>query len=128
MIKDTWNRCDECGQFIALEDFADGKARHIMLEPDSELGNELWETLCMKHMQKVKPQWKEPRYHCQNGSGDICLAGNRDGIACPHDSCDIDDAVRPDPRTTNPNEQCPHGRSGACPECVADWQDKQVLQ
>ncbi|WP_434715555.1 hypothetical protein [Paraburkholderia sp. A3RO-2L] len=31
--------------------------------------------------------------HCQNG-GDVCLAGNRDGICCPEDSCDIDDGVR----------------------------------
>jgi hypothetical protein len=31
--------------------------------------------------------------HCQNG-GDVCLAGNRDGICCPEESCDIDDGVR----------------------------------
>ncbi|CAN7644579.1 hypothetical protein [Paraburkholderia terricola] len=31
--------------------------------------------------------------HCQNG-GDVCLAGNRDGICCPEDSCDIADGVR----------------------------------
>ena len=31
--------------------------------------------------------------HCQNG-GDVCLAGNRDGVCCPEDSCDIDDGVR----------------------------------
>lgn len=33
------------------------------------------------------------RSHCQNG-GDVCLAGNRDGVCCPNDSCDIDDGVR----------------------------------
>jgi hypothetical protein len=31
--------------------------------------------------------------HCQNG-GDVCLAGNADGICCPEDSCDIDERVR----------------------------------
>lgn len=34
-------------------------------------------------------------HHCQNGFGDICRASQRDGITCPHDSCDIDDGVRP---------------------------------
>lgn len=32
--------------------------------------------------------------HCQNG-GDCCLAGRRDGVVCPEDSCDIDDGIRP---------------------------------
>lgn len=42
--------------------------------------------------------WIETRAaHCQNG-GDVCLAGNRDGICCPEDSCDIDDGMRTDPR------------------------------
>lgn len=34
--------------------------------------------------------------HCQNG-GDVCLAGNRDGVCCPEDSCDIDDGMRKAP-------------------------------
>jgi hypothetical protein len=34
--------------------------------------------------------------HCQNG-GDVCLAGNADGVCCPEDSCDIDDGVRVPP-------------------------------
>lgn len=38
-----------------------------------------------------------PRNHCQK-HGSVCLAGNRDDIACPPDSCDIDDGIRPDPR------------------------------
>lgn len=37
-----------------------------------------------------------PAKHCQNG-GDVCLAGNRDGICCPDDSCDIDDGLRKNP-------------------------------
>lgn len=49
MNKDAWNRCDECGEFIAYQDFANGTAIHIMLEPDSDLGVEKWETLCAKH-------------------------------------------------------------------------------
>lgn len=36
------------------------------------------------------PQVKD----CQHGFGDICRAGQHDGIVCPHDSCDIDDGVR----------------------------------
>jgi len=40
---------------------------------------------------------REPaKSHCQNG-GDVCLAGNRDGICCPDESCDIDDGVRKNP-------------------------------
>ena len=34
--------------------------------------------------------------HCQNG-GDVCLAGNHDGVCCPYDSCDIDDGMRRKP-------------------------------
>ncbi|MBU9378736.1 VRR-NUC domain-containing protein [Burkholderia gladioli] len=37
--------------------------------------------------------WKAPKQHCQNG-GDVCLAGNRDGVCCPEESCDIDDGLR----------------------------------
>ncbi|WP_186263332.1 hypothetical protein [Burkholderia gladioli] len=40
--------------------------------------------------------WKAPKQHCQNG-GDVCLAGNRDGVCCPEDSCDIDDGTRKNP-------------------------------
>jgi hypothetical protein len=32
--------------------------------------------------------------HCQNGRGDICLAGRQDGVVCPEDECDIDTGVR----------------------------------
>ncbi|MBJ9709842.1 ASCH/PUA domain-containing protein [Burkholderia gladioli] len=42
--------------------------------------------------------WKAPKQHCQNG-GDVCLAGNRDGVCCPEDSCDIDDGTRKNPAT-----------------------------
>lgn len=36
----------------------------------------------------------KPENHCQNGRGDICLAGWQDGICCPEESCDIDDTIR----------------------------------
>ncbi|WP_186130455.1 hypothetical protein [Burkholderia gladioli] len=44
--------------------------------------------------------WKTPKQHCQNG-GDVCLAGNRDGVCCPEDSCDIDDGTRKNPATAD---------------------------
>lgn len=43
-----------------------------------------------------------PKLHCQN-NGDVCLAGNRDGICCPEESCDIDDGIRKDPRMASPS-------------------------
>lgn len=43
--------------------------------------------------------------HCQNG-GDVCLAGNADGVCCPEDSCDIAERVRmPIPTTQDPSAQ-----------------------
>lgn len=47
--------------------------------------------------------WPVPAEHCQNG-GDVCLAGNRDGICCPDDSCDIDDGIRKSPTPGEPRE------------------------
>ncbi|UWX68864.1 hypothetical protein [Burkholderia gladioli] len=44
--------------------------------------------------------WTAPKQHCQNG-GDVCLAGNRDGVCCPEDSCDIDDGTRKNPATAD---------------------------
>ncbi|ATF86916.1 hypothetical protein [Burkholderia gladioli] len=44
--------------------------------------------------------WTAPKQHCQNG-GDVCLAGNRDGVCCPDDSCDIDDGTRKNPATAD---------------------------
>jgi hypothetical protein len=53
MIHDTWNKCQECGRFISYQDFADNNAIHRMLEPDSDLGVEKWETLCFKHYRQA---------------------------------------------------------------------------
>ena len=46
---ETWYKCHECGRFIPWKDFVNGKASHRLLEPDSDLGTEKWETLCRKH-------------------------------------------------------------------------------
>jgi hypothetical protein len=43
-----WNRCDVCGQFIAMEDFGKGAVRRLVT-PDSHLSREEYETLCIAH-------------------------------------------------------------------------------
>ena len=48
-MSDRWNRCDVCGQFIAYDNFVTGRAVRRLLEPDSDLGTEKWETLCRYH-------------------------------------------------------------------------------
>lgn len=50
MRREPWNRCDECGVFIPYDDFLDGAAR-VLLEPQSDLSEESYETLCKKHHQ-----------------------------------------------------------------------------
>lgn len=45
---EIWNRCDVCGRFIAMADFASGAVRRLVY-PDSELTRETWETLCCAH-------------------------------------------------------------------------------
>jgi hypothetical protein len=44
----VWNRCDECGRFIALDDFDSG-ATHCLVLPDSDYTSETYETLCKRH-------------------------------------------------------------------------------
>ena len=44
----TWNRCDVCGQFIALRKFGQGAIRRLIY-PDSHYTTETYETLCVKH-------------------------------------------------------------------------------
>ena len=44
---DHWNRCDVCGQFIALADFERGAIRKL-LTPDSHFSRETYETLCAR--------------------------------------------------------------------------------
>jgi hypothetical protein len=50
---DHWNRCDECGRFIALEDFSHGAVRRLIY-PDSAFARETWETLCARHSEQHK--------------------------------------------------------------------------
>lgn len=40
-------RCDNCGKFIAERDFDHGALRRL-IQPDSGVGIEDWETLCIK--------------------------------------------------------------------------------
>lgn len=49
-----WNRCDECGRFISLDDFGAvgeevGPAVRYLITPDSEFTDERYETFCAKH-------------------------------------------------------------------------------
>lgn len=46
-MSDPWNRCDDCGKFIALDDFGNGAVRDCVT-PDSEFSKETWLTLCIK--------------------------------------------------------------------------------
>ncbi|UWX75332.1 hypothetical protein [Burkholderia gladioli] len=78
-----------------------------MCDPDDELPR--WDALqrVIDHLKRaaVSPAtanttWTAPKQHCQNG-GDVCLAGNRDGVCCPEDSCDIDDGTRKNPATAD---------------------------
>lgn len=52
MKPEPWNRCDECGRFIALDDFDNGAVRRLVY-PDSEFTRETWETLCLEHSSPV---------------------------------------------------------------------------
>lgn len=53
-------------------------------------------TLELVRQESERPRSEMPRWHCQNGRSDVCLASNFGTVAiiCPHDSCDIDDGVR----------------------------------
>ncbi len=59
-----WNRCDECGRLIALDDFWKGIALRQLVEPDNEFGPEKYETLCKQHYvpaNSAPDVTKEPR-------------------------------------------------------------------
>ena len=47
----NWNRCGVCGKFIPFEDFESGKAKRVMVTPDSHFTSEEYETLCAEHNQ-----------------------------------------------------------------------------
>lgn len=47
----NWNRCSVCGRFIAYDDFLDGKAKNIMVCPESLCTSETYDvyhTECKK--------------------------------------------------------------------------------
>lgn len=48
-----WNMCDECGRFIAFDDFDNGAVREL-LTPDSHFSREEYETLCIKCAEKER--------------------------------------------------------------------------
>lgn len=39
-------KCDECGQFVSIDDLVTGKASHVIIVPESETTKETYETLC----------------------------------------------------------------------------------
>jgi hypothetical protein len=44
-----WNRCDICGQYIAIIYFRDNLAYRGLVTPDSEFTCEEYETFCPRH-------------------------------------------------------------------------------
>jgi len=48
MTRDDKIKCDECGQFIDVQDLIDGKALHHFVLPDSEFSFETFESICAK--------------------------------------------------------------------------------
>ena len=45
-VTSRWNRCDQCGRFIAMSDFNDGTAKRVMITADTAFTCESYETLC----------------------------------------------------------------------------------
>ena len=62
-LSETWNRCDKCGRFIALEDFGNGAVRRFVTYKQDTYGNysrdEVYETLCKKHAPAGREALKE---------------------------------------------------------------------
>ena len=57
-----WNKCDECGKFIAIDDFL-SKASRKLLTPDSFFSKETYETLCSRcnHDNNIRYSEKEEK-------------------------------------------------------------------
>jgi hypothetical protein len=51
-LRKNFFQCNVCGKFIAYIDIGEGKARHRMITPDSDLSVEEWETVCIKCLKK----------------------------------------------------------------------------
>lgn len=43
-----WNRCDYCGRFIGLKEFANHTAETFLVTPDTEFTAETYETFHIK--------------------------------------------------------------------------------
>lgn len=56
-----WNRCDVCGQFIALSSFECCEATRRLITPDSHFTKEEYETLCIKHSKGAKDGQSTPQ-------------------------------------------------------------------
>jgi hypothetical protein len=62
-MMDTWNKCDICGRFIALDEFGKGIAIRNLVTPDAYGFSETYETyhdLCKKSEEELKQgqdQW-----------------------------------------------------------------------
>lgn len=48
MKEKPFNRCMDCGKFIAYKDFESGEARMSMVSPDSEYSIEEYEVQCKR--------------------------------------------------------------------------------
>ena len=55
MKRDYWNQCDNCGRFIAIDDFDNG-AQRSMVTPDTVFTAETYETLCKQCVLKCQPE------------------------------------------------------------------------
>ena len=56
MRQQPWNKCQDCGRFIAYEEFEDGTAVHKFISPLSEFSDERYETyhLECKPVRKIR--------------------------------------------------------------------------
>lgn len=51
--REYWNRCDNCGKFIAIKEF-DKEAIRIMITPDTAFSSETYKTLCKKCVKEFR--------------------------------------------------------------------------
>lgn len=58
--------------------------------------------------------------NCQTGWADFCKASQHDGVACPSDSCDIDDGVRKDHAPSTPAPM-------ASDQQIQEWADRHGI-
>lgn len=44
--------CDACGKFVSIKDIAERKAKHFMVDPESDMTRERFESICKKCMRE----------------------------------------------------------------------------